>query len=89
MKNYLYAWVDCSAINYGQTMNRLKAEGWKELSFCKGGDFNSDNIQGYRPMTKKEIRDRENAVKYEKKEEIKELKKLAKKYGYTLTANKK
>ena len=88
MKNYIHAWENCSSTNAGQTMNRLKSEGWKNLHFCNGGDFNSDHISGYRPMTKKEIRDREKALKKEKREEIKELKKLAKRYGYTLVANK-
>jgi len=84
MKNYLYDHVNCYSENGGDTMNTLQAEGWKKLQFCRGGDFNSDYIQGYRPMTKKEIRDRERAIKRHEKEEIKELNKLAKRYKYKL-----
>ncbi|TRZ83701.1 hypothetical protein D4R86_00275 [bacterium] len=89
MKNYLFKWENCSSTNAGQTMNRLKSEGWKNLIFRNGGDFNSDSIQGYRPMTKQEIKDREKAIKKEIKEEIKELKNLAKKHGYALTKEPK
>jgi hypothetical protein len=84
MRNYIWDSYDCISSDAGYVMNRLQAEGWKKLIFSSGGDFNSDSIQGYRPMTKQEIRDREKRIKNAEMEELSNLRKLAKKYGYKL-----
>ena len=84
MKNYIYDSVDCDDSSVGYIINKLQGEGWKEVSFCNGGDFNNDHIQGYRPMTKKEIKEVEKRVKQDQKEEVRDLFKLAKKHKYKL-----
>jgi len=88
MKNYRYEMVDCDAHDVGRLMNKLQSEGWKQLMFQTGGDFNSDSIQGYRPLTKKEKNEIVRFVKAEEKAELKELRKLAKKHKYKLVKNK-
>ena len=91
MKNYILDSVTVSEHNSTETMIRLQNEGWKNLQYVahkSWGDCRSPEIMGNRPMTAKEIRSRDRAIKAENNKEIKELKKLAKKHGYLLIRNK-
>lgn len=91
MKNYILDSVVISEHNSTEIMIRLQNEGWKNLQYVAHngwGDCSSPEIMGSRPMTAKEIRSCDRAIKAETNKEIKELNKLAKKYGYCLISDK-
>jgi len=97
MKNYVR---DSSSIygDVGKTVASLQQQGWKDLriqNFNSWGDCRADRIEGYRPMTKEEISEetkekrhdeeiRKEIEKNQKKSEIREMLKLAKKHGFSV-----
>jgi len=85
MKNHIYDTVTLfSSENVGTVMNRLVDKGWKNVRFRNGGDFNPDFIEGERPMEKDEIEERVRIIEQSSKDEVKKLRKLAKKHGFKL-----
>jgi len=79
---------DASAVQ--RRMDDLKQKGWKKLRFFPNNrdcDCSADVIEGHRPMTQKELKEREQIVMGINRREIKELRRLAKTHGYTLTKN--
>lgn len=92
IKNYRFEEVTSLNLDssYIETkMNELREKGWIDLAFrtCISDIEDLSIIYGYRPLTKKEIRLRKSREESEKKEELKTLKKLAKKHGFTLMAD--
>ena len=80
---------DASAVQL--RMDDLKQNGWKKLRFSPNNrdcDCNADVIEGHRPMTQKELKEREQSIMSFKRRELKELCRLAKLHGYILTKNK-
>jgi len=71
--------------NCGAQMTKLLQQGWKHLQYVSRGswgDCSPAEIMGERPMTLKETKEREKAVKATRKANIRELKQLAKKLGF-------
>jgi len=88
VKNYL---LDSVSVSFGgscaEIITRLQKDGWKQLQYVSHsswGDCRSPEIMGLRPMTKKEIKERDKAIEKEKAREIKKLKSSARKYGFSL-----
>jgi hypothetical protein len=71
--------------NCGGQMTKLLRQGWKNLQYVSHGswgDCSPAEIMGERPMTKKEIKEMEKRVKANRKDDIRQLKTLAKKLGF-------
>ncbi len=69
-------------------MAALIANGWKNLQYVSHsshGDCRWPEITGVRPMTKDELKEKDDMLKKEQKQDLKELRKLAKKLGYIIT----
>lgn len=89
-----YTWDSVSvggdASEVQRKIDGLKEEGWKDLSFCPNNrdcDCSADEIQGYRPRTKKELSEAQRFVAKQNRQEVTELKRLAKKYNFILVKN--
>lgn len=67
-------------------MDELKKAGWKKVSFetFRTDMDNGCTIYGERPMTNKELAEEKRAEKHYGDSEYREMKRLAKKYGYKL-----
>jgi hypothetical protein len=89
MKNYTYDSVTVSeSVSAVGLMTKLIKDGWKNLQYVAHsscGDCRCPEITGNRPMTKGELKEKDNMLKEIYKQELKELKLLAKKLGYDLT----
>jgi positive regulator of sigma E activity len=89
MKNYIYDRVSVSeSVSAIGLMTKLIKDGWKNLQYVAHsscGDCRSPEITGNRPMTKDELKEKDNMLKKEYRQDLKELKLLAKKLGYNLT----
>ena len=90
MKNYtsdsVSVWSD-SAVDVQRQMDELKSKGWKGLrliSHNSWGDTRPNEISGIRPMTEQEEKERIKYINKNKADEVKSLRKLAKKYGYKI-----
>ncbi len=89
MKNYIYDSVTVSnGTESTVIMMKLIKDGWKNLQYVAHsscGDCRCPEITGNRPMTKDELKEKDKMLKNEYKQDLKELKLLAKKLGYDLT----
>jgi len=89
MKNYTYDSVTVSdGVEASSIMVKLIKEGWKDLQYVahsSWGDCSCPEITGTRPMTKDELKEKDDMLKEIYREDLKELKLLAKKLGYNLT----
>lgn len=87
-----YVSVSSNATVVQQVMDDLKQKGWKDLRYSPNNrdcDCSADKVNGYRPMTEKELKDRNQWIITKNKEEIKELHRLAKKHEYVIRLNRR
>jgi len=87
MKKYILDRVTVHG-DSGALMVKLQNEGWKDLQYVANnswGDCRPPDIMGNRPMTEKELKERQKAIKAHNKEEVKEMLRLAKKHKYKAT----
>ena len=88
----VYETIDFKSTNgrdIERKMEELRSKGWKNISFNTYGMYRDSLSEGCwirckRPLTKMEIGSAKRAYIREQKKEITLLKKLAKRYGYTL-----
>jgi hypothetical protein len=89
MKNYIYDSVSVSeSVSAIGLMTKLIKEGWKDLQYVSHsswGDCSCPEITGTRPMTQDELKEKDDILKEVHKEDLKELRRLARKLGYDLT----
>ena len=77
--------------NCGAQMTKLLQQGWKHLQYVSHGswgDCSPAEIMGERPMTLKETKEMEKAVRSDEKADIRELKLLAKQLGFSVKKRK-
>ena len=86
----VYVSGDAAAVQ--QKIDELRNKGWKGLRYCPNNrdcDCSPSEIEGYRPMSKVEIRSCERREIREREKELSEVRKLASKHGFRLVKEKR